>query len=295
MTTASATTTTFNARVRAAAERNGSLLCVGLDPDLRRFPVSLQARFEHDPAGALTAFNQAIIESTSDLVCAYKPNLGFYLAYGLPGLEALLRTCELIPSEIPVILDAKVNDLGHTATAYATGYFEQFNVDAVTFSPYLGADSLAPFLARPGRGVLILCRTSNPSAGDLQDLPVVWGETGAGSLPLYEVMAHKIAAWITQFDAAGAIGAVTGATYPAQMAAIRRILPTAPLLIPGIGEQGGDLAATVRAGMDAEGFGAIVNASRSVTYASSDDDFAAAARSAALALCDEIERARATR
>lgn len=293
MTTAVATT--FAARVRAAAERNGSLLCVGLDPDLRRFPATLRARFAHDPAGALIAFNQAIIESTSDLVCAYKPNLGFYLAYGLPGMEALLRTCESVPAGIPVILDAKVNDLGHTATAYATGYFEQFGVDAVTFSPYLGADSLAPFLARPDRGVLILCRTSNPSAGDLQDLPVARGETGVGSSPLYEVMARQIAAWIERFGAAGAIGAVAGATYPAQIAAIRRILPTAPLLIPGIGEQGGDLAATIRAGVDAEGFGAIVNASRSITYASSGDDFAAAARSAATALCDEIERARAAR
>lgn len=293
MTTAVATP--FAARVRSAAERNGSLLCVGLDPDLRRFPAALRARFERDPAGALTDFNRAIIEATADLVCAYKPNLGFYMAYRLAGLEALMRTREAIPSDIPVILDAKVNDLGHTATAYATGYFEAYNVDAVTFSPYLGADSLAPFLARPDRGVLILCRTSNPSAGDLQDLPVARGETNGGTMPLYEAVAHQIAAWIDRFDAAGAIGAVTGATYPHQMAAVRRILPDAPLLIPGIGEQGGDLAATIRAGLDAEGFGAIVNASRGVTYASDGDDFAAAARAAALKLCDEIEQARAAR
>lgn len=293
MTTAIATS--FAARVRRAAERNGSLLCVGLDPDLRRFPASLQARFERDPAGALTEFNRQIIESTADLVCAYKPNLGFYMAYGLPGLEALLRTRELIPSDVPVILDAKVNDLGHTATAYAIGYFEQYNVDAVTFSPYLGADSLAPFVAYPNRGVLILCRTSNPSAGDLQDLSVARGETNGEIIPLYEAVAHQIAAWIEQFDAAGALGAVTGATYPHQMAAVRRILPDAPLLIPGVGEQGGDLAATIRAGMDTDGFGAIVNASRSVTYASGGEDFATAARAAAVALCDEIERARAMR
>lgn len=290
-----AVATTFAARVRAAAERNNSLLCVGLDPDLRRFPAALRARFERDPAGALADFNRAIVAETADLVCAYKPNLGFYLAYGLPGLEALHRLREAVPADIPLILDAKVNDIGHTATAYATGYFEQFGVDAVTFSPYLGADSLAPFLARPDRGVLILCRTSNPSAGDLQDLPVAPGETGGGGGPLYEAVARQIAAWIVQYAAAGAIGAVTGATYPAQLAAVRRILPRAPLLIPGVGEQGGDLAATIRAGLDADGFGAIVNASRSVTYASQGDDFARAARAAATDLCDQIERARAAR
>jgi orotidine 5'-phosphate decarboxylase subfamily 2 len=293
MTTAIATS--FAARTRAAAQRNGSLLCVGLDPDLRRFPASLRSRFEHDPVGALTEFNRAIIGSTADLVCAYKPNLGFYMAYGLPGLEALLRTRELIPADIPVILDAKVNDIGHTATAYAAGYFDQFNMDVVTLSPYLGTDSLRPFLARPDRGVLILCRTSNPSAGDMQDLPVAQSETSDQSIPLYEAVAHQIAAWITDLDAAGAIGAVTGATYPDQLAVVRRILPDAPLLIPGVGAQEGDLAATVRAGLDAGGFGAIVNASRSVTYASSDDDYAPVARAAAIALCDEIERARATR
>jgi orotidine-5'-phosphate decarboxylase len=293
MTTAIATS--FAARTRAAAQRNGSLLCVGLDPDLRRFPASLRSRFEHDPAGALTEFNRAIVGSTADLVCAYKPNLGFYMAYGLPGLEALLRTRELIPADIPVILDAKVNDIGHTATAYANGYFDQFGADVVTFSPYLGADSLRPFLSRPDRGVLVLCRTSNPSAGDLQDLPIAQNETSGASIPLYEAVAHQIAAWIAEFDAAGAIGAVTGATYPEQLAVVRRILPTAPLLIPGVGAQEGDLAATIRAGLDADGFGAIVNASRSVTYASEGDDYATAARAAAIALCDEIEQARATR
>lgn len=292
-----AVATSFAARVRSAAERNGSLLCVGLDPDLRRFPHTLRARFEHDPVGALTEFNRAIIGSTADLVCAYKPNLGFYMAFGLAGMEALLRTRELIPTDIPMILDAKVNDLGHTATAYATGYFDQFNVDAVTFSPYMGTDSLAPFLTRPNRGVLILCRTSNPGGSDLQDLAVRRGETGeteGGELPLYQAVARQIAAWIDHFDADGAIGAVTGATFPHEMATVRRILPTAPLLIPGIGEQGGDLAATVRAGVDADGYGAIVNASRGVTYASDGDDYAAAARAAAVAICDDIERARAT-
>lgn len=273
----------FAARTRAAAERNNSLVCVGLDPDLRRFPAALRARAAHDPAGAIADFNRAIIEATVDLVCAYKPNLGFYMAHGLAGMEALVRTREAIPAHIPVILDAKVNDMRNTAEAYATGYFDQLGFDAVTFNPYLGADSLAPFLAREGRGVLILCRTSNPSAGDLQDIAVLPGLEGTGDrpLPLYQRVAHQIATWIAEFGAEGACGAVTGATYPRELAAVRAILPGAPLLIPGVGEQGGGVEEVVRASIDADGFGSIVSSSRSVTYASTGDDFATAARAAA--------------
>lgn len=288
--TAATATLPFAARTRAAAERNDSLLCVGLDPDVRRFPPALQARFADDPAGALAEFNRVIIESTADLVCAYKPNLGFYLAYGLAGVEALARTRAAIPAEIPAILDAKVNDIGHTAAAYATAYLDQFGFDAVTVNPYLGADSLRPFLERQGKGILILCRTSNPSAGELQDVTV---NAADGPGPLYEAVARQIAAWTDQFAAAGALGAVTGATYPRQLAAVRAILPDAPLLIPGIGEQGGELEATVRAGVDASGRGAIINASRSITYAAAGDDFAAAARAAARTMRDALNRARA--
>jgi orotidine-5'-phosphate decarboxylase len=286
----------FAARVRAAAERNNSLACVGLDPDLRRFPAALRARAAHDPAGAIADFNRAIIEATVDLVCAYKPNLGFYLAYGLAGMEALVRTREAIPADIPVILDAKVNDMRNTAEAYATGYFDQLGFDAVTFNPYLGADSLLPFLARAGRGVLILCRTSNPSAGDVQDLAVLPAAGGAGevSMPLYQRVAHQIAAWTTEFDAEGACGAVTGATYPRELAAVRAILPTAPLLIPGVGEQGGSVAEVARASIDAEGYGSIISSSRSITFASTGDDFATAARAAALDLRATINAARET-
>jgi orotidine-5'-phosphate decarboxylase len=287
----------FAARMRAAAERNGSLVCIGLDPDVERFPTALRERFTTDPAGAITEFNRAIIEATADLACAYKPNLGFYMAYGLAGLEALARTREAIPADVPVILDAKVNDLGSTATAYAAGYFDAFGFDAVTFSPYMGGDSLAPFLTRPGRGVFILCRTSNPGARDLQDLPV--GGSAGGAVdgvarPLYEAVARQIAAWVEQFDAAGACGAVTGATYPREIAAIRALLPNAPLLIPGVGEQGGSVAEAVRAGIDAEGFGALISASRSLTYASSGADFATAARMATNTLREAINEARAT-
>ncbi|HEY8600462.1 MAG TPA: orotidine-5'-phosphate decarboxylase [Thermomicrobiales bacterium] len=283
----------FAARIRATAERNKSLVCVGLDPNVERFPVALRERFTTDPAGAIVEFNHAIIDATADLACAYKPNLGFYMAYGLAGLEALVRTREAIPIDVPVILDAKVNDLGSTATAYAAGYFDAFGFDAVTFSPYMGGDSLAPFLTRPGRGVFILCRTSNPGARDLQDLSV-GGEGGSAPRPLYEAVAGRIAAWEEQFDAAGTCGAVTGATYPREIAAIRALLPNAPLLIPGVGEQGGSVRDAVRAGIDAEGYGALINASRSLTYASSGADFATAARAATDTLREAINEARAT-
>ena len=283
----------FAARVRAAAERNDSLVCVGLDPNVERFPVALRERFTSDPAGAITKFNRAIIEATADLACAYKPNLGFYMAYGLAGLEALARTREAIPADVPVILDAKVNDLGSTATAYAAGYFDAFGFDAVTFSPYMGGDSLAPFLTRPGRGVFILCRTSNPGARDLQDLPTGGADDGAVR-PLYEAVARQIAVWEGQFDAVGACGAVTGATYPREIVAIRGLLPNAPLLIPGVGEQGGSVEEAVRAGIDADGYGALISASRSLIYASSGADFATAARAATSALRAAINGARAT-
>ncbi len=285
----------FAARVREAAERNDSLLCVGLDPDLTRFPGALRERHGDDLAGLIVAFNRAIVAATSDLVCAYKPNLGFYMAYGLAGLEALARTREIIPRDIPAILDAKVNDIGHTATAYAAGYFERFGFDAVTASAYLGSDGLRPFFAHRGRGVLILCRTSNPSAGELQDLPVAGPDGDPAARPLYEVMARRIARWAEEFGARGDCGAVVGATYPRELAIVRAILPDAPILIPGVGAQGGALAETVRAGTDARGHGAIVNASRGVTYASTGADFAEAARRVALDLRAAINRDRAGR
>jgi orotidine-5'-phosphate decarboxylase len=290
------TVPSFAARVRSAAERNNSLVCVGLDPDLRRFPAALRARADHDLAGAIADFNRAIIEATVDVVCAYKPNLGFYMAYGLAGMEALVRTREAIPADIPVILDAKVNDMRNTAEAYATGYFDHLGFDAVTFNPYLGADSLRPFLARPGRGVLILCRTSNPSAGDLQDVLVspTPGAAEGTAMPLYQRVAHQIAAWATQFDAEGACGAVTGATYPRELAAVRAILPKAPLLIPGVGEQGGSVEDVARASVDSDGYGSIISSSRSITYASTGDDFAPAARAAAQSLRDTINAVRET-
>ena len=285
----------FAARVRMVARRNNSLVCVGLDPNFDRFPAALRARAAHDPAGAIVEFNRAIIEATADVVCAYKPNLAFYIAHGLVGMEALARTRALIPRDIPTILDAKVNDMASTATAYATAYFGAFDFDAVTLNAYLGADSLAPFLAYRGRGIFILSRTSNPSAGELQDLAVVRAEGVAADTPtpLYQAVARQIGPWEERFATPGACGVVAGATYPRDIAAIRAILPTAPFLIPGVGEQGGEVAAAVRAGLDADGYGVLINAGRSITYASSGDDFAAAARAATLALRDAINAARA--
>ena len=186
--TIAAPTMSFSQRVDAAAERAASLVCVGLDPDFSRFPVHLR---ELGVKRAIVEFNRAIIESTSDLVCAFKPNIAFYLAYGVKGIEALIETRSMIPADIPVILDCKSGDVGSTAAAYAKGYFDEWHFDAVTVNPFLGEDSLAPFLAYPDRGVIILCKTSNPGSGEWQDLTV--GEQRGE--PLFLKLASRIERW----------------------------------------------------------------------------------------------------
>ncbi len=280
----------FVQRLRAAAEQHDSLVCVGLDPKHTLMPAVFQKQFGSDATGAIVAFNRAIIEATADLVCAYKPNLGFYLAYGVAGLQALVQTRALIPANIPVILDAKVNDMKNTSIPYAQGYFGEFGFDAVTMSPYMGADSLTPFLDYPNRGIFMLCHTSNPTASELQELPVA--QPAGEPIPLYQAVAQQVATWIAQYDASEALGVVAGATYAQEIAAIRAILPTAPILIPGVGEQGGAIQDCVQAGVDATGFGVLVNASRSVTYASAGADFAAAARATVETMRQEINLAR---
>ncbi|MBX6343046.1 MAG: orotidine-5'-phosphate decarboxylase, partial [Thermomicrobiaceae bacterium] len=264
---------------------NDSLLCIGLDPDLRRFPTPLDRTPE-----AIAEFNRAIVEATVDLACAYKPNLGFYLAHGEAGVRALVATREAIPRDIPVILDAKVADIGSTSEAYARGYFETWGFDAVTAHPYLGADSLEPFLRYADRGVFILAKTSNPGSGDLQDLPVQI-EDGQAE-PLYLRVAETVARLNERY---GTCGLVVGATYPRQLAAIRERCPDLPILVPGVGAQGGDLEATLQSGLDRHGRGVLITVSRAVTYASDGPDFAAAARAAAARLRDEINRLRAGR
>ncbi|MEK7353701.1 MAG: orotidine-5'-phosphate decarboxylase, partial [Chloroflexota bacterium] len=228
-------------------------------------------------------FNKAIIDATADLVCAYKPNFAFYEAIGNEGLGALKRTVDYIPKAIPVIADAKRGDIGNTAKAYAEAIFTYFNFDAATVSPYLGFDSLEPFIQYHDKGILILCRTSNPGAVDFQSLIC---ELDNKKLPLFEIVALKASQW----NKHGNIGLVVGATYPEELKLIRQNHPDMPLLIPGIGAQGGDLATTVRYGVDAHGEKAIINSSRQILYASREKTFAVEARRAALALREQINR-----
>ncbi len=257
----------FIDKLLGASRKNKSLLCVGLDPDPRLMPEV-----------GILQFNQAIIDATYDLVCAYKPNLAFYEALGTEGLSILERTIEHIPADIPVIGDAKRGDIGNTAKAYARALFTTFSFDAATVNPYLGFDSLEPFISYQDKGVFILCRTSNRGALDFQDIRCTTGQ------PLYETVARKAVEWNTY----GNIGLVVGATYPQQLKSIRSICPEMPLLIPGIGAQGGDLALAVNYGVDVHGEKAIINVSRRILYASREADFAQAARSVAGEIRDQI-------
>jgi orotidine-5'-phosphate decarboxylase len=281
------TTRTFRDRLAEAVRANDSLLCVGLDPIPARFPAPLR----HDPdiARAIIEFNAGVIAATADLACAYKPNLGFYLAHGSAGVAALEATRQLIPAEIPAILDAKVGDVGSTAEAYATAYFDTWNFDAVTVNPYLGEDALAPFMSRADRGVIVIAKTSNPGSGDLQDLPL---STSPNSDPVYLAVADRVAAWSTRWPAT--LGLVVGATYPEELAAVRRHCPDLPILLPGIGAQGGALEPSLRAGLDSDGAGLLVSASRSIIYASTktQDDWTHPVRADALALRDAINSVR---
>lgn len=274
---------TFADRVREAADRADSLVCVGLDPDFSRFPASLRQLGHKD---AIVRFNQAIIESTSDVVCAYKPNLGFYLAYGAPGIEALIETRAMIPASIPVILDCKAGDVGVTSAAYARGIFDEWNFDAATVNPFMGEDSLAPFLAYPNRGVIVLCKTSNPGGREWQDIEI--GTTDRR--PLYLELAGRLARWEKDYPAS--VGLVFGATFPEQLAGVRERCPNLTILLPGVGAQAGDVEAAVANGIDTRGGGLIVSASRSIIYAGGGADFAERARVAALKLKDDVNAAR---
>ena len=254
-----------------ASTRNRSLLCVGLDPDPAKLPV--KDVFE---------FNKAIIDATSDLVCAYKPNLAFYEAMGIKGLQVLKKTVDYIPKDIPVIGDAKRGDIGNTAAAYASALFDFYKFDAVTLNPYLGYDSIGPFLNYDGKGVFILCRTSNKSASDFQDLQDNYG------MKFY----HSVALRANDWNSSGSIGLVVGATYPEELKQIRKICPDMPILIPGIGAQGGDLELSVKYGVDKNSEKAIIVAARQVLYASKGPDYAGAARVAARELRDSINKFR---
>lgn len=270
----------FSQRLRAAQQTQESLLCVGLDPDINRFPDG----FARTPE-SVADFNRAIIEATVDLACCYKPNMGFYLQYGIPGVEALARLRDDVPSHIPVLLDAKLGDISVTSAGYAKAVFETWRYDAVTVNPFLGHDSLEPFLAYSDRAIFVLAKTSNPGSGMLQDR-LLAGD-GASETVTMAVVRHA-----REWSSGGNVGLVAGATWPRQLAEIRQAAPELPILIPGVGAQEGDLAAAVSAGLDAEGYGILVNASRAITYASAGRDFQQAARAAALALRDGINAAR---
>jgi len=261
----------FMEKLLTASQKNKSLLCVGLDPDPKLLPDKI----------GIFEFNKEIIDATSDLVCAYKPNFAFYEALGNEGLDALKQTVDYIPENIPVIGDAKRGDIGNTAKAYAKTIFANFNFDAATVNPYLGFDSIEPFIQYHNKGVFILCRTSNAGAVDFQSLRC---EVESGQRPLFEIVALKAEQW----NIHGNIGLVVGATYPEELRLIRQSHPEMPLLIPGIGAQGGDLAVTVRYGTNAQGKKAIINSSRQIIYASREKDFAEAARRAASELRDQI-------
>jgi len=251
-----------------------SLLCVGLDPDVARMPAAIGSG-----PGAFLAFCRAIVDATADLVCAFKPQIAYFAAHGREAeLVELIAYIRNRHPAVPVILDAKRGDIGDTARLYAIEAFERYGADAVTVNPYLGRESVEPFLAWPERGVVLLCRTSNPGSGWLQNHP--------SDAPVFLRVAEGAREW----NVHGNLMLVAGATYPEDLRRIRAEIGEMPMLVPGIGAQGGDLAAVLANGRDSRGRGLVINASRAVLYASSGPDFAEAARHAAISLRDEIRR-----
>lgn len=258
--------------------RNDSLVCVGLDPEPAKFPAAF-----HNKSDAVFEFCRAIVDATADLACAFKPQIAHFAA--LRAEEALERLIAHIHRKhpgVPVILDAKRGDIGSTAQHYVTEAFDRFGADAVTLNPYMGRDSIQPFLDRADKGVILLCRTSNPGGADFQALD-------CGGAPLYLRVAETIARdWNTH----GNCALVTGATWPDEIRQVRALVGDMPLLVPGIGAQGGDIEAVMRAGCTAQGNGLMINSSRAILYAGSGENFAEAARSATQALRETINRYR---
>ena len=276
----------FTDQIAQAQSLNQSMLCVGLDPEPSKFPGAWQG-----DAGKIFDFCSAIVDATHDLVLAFKPQIAYFAAHGAEDqLQALIQHIHRVAPQVPVILDAKRGDIGATGEQYAREAFERFQADAVTLSPYMGSDSIEPFTAYADKGVILLCRTSNRGGDDLQNLVLDSGER------LFERVARRAA---TDWNRNGQLGLVVGATYPAEVARVRELAPTLPLLIPGVGAQGGDAAATVTAGwrgrVTPEGHETtgpiVVNSSRAVLYASRGEDFAQAARAVALATRDQLQAA----
>lgn len=260
-----------------------SLVCVGLDPEPAKFP----AHFANDPE-AVFSFCRDIVDATAEYACAFKPQVAHFAALGAEdALQRLIAHVHAAHPGLPVILDAKRGDIGSTAERYAAEAFDRYAADAVTANPYLGRDSLQPFLDRSDRGVVILCRTSNPGAADLQDLPVP--SPGGGTRPLYQHVAETVA---KDWNGHGNCALVVGATWPKQLRDVRAIVGDMPLLVPGVGAQGGDVEAVVTHARSTDGTGLLVSSSRAILYAASGDDHAAAAATAARELRDAINRYR---
>lgn len=270
----------FNEKIENSIRKNNSLLCIGLDPDTERIPSNILKE-----ENSILKFNKTIVDSTHDLVCAYKPNIAYYSAQGSNGLKSLQETIRYIHNnytDIPVILDAKRADTGNTSEKYALELFKIFEADAITVNPYLGFDSIKPFLKYKDKGIIILCRTSNKGASDFQDLKI-------DGKPLYIKVAEKIKEWNLQYKNCLM---VIGATWPQQLKEVRKVTDDIFFLVPGIGSQQGDLENTMKHGINKKGSGLIISASRSIIYASSQPDFANAARTEALRLKESINKYR---
>lgn len=268
----------FMQSLQQAWARSDSLVCVGLDPEPAKFPAHLR-----DTPDAVFAFCSAIVDATADLVCAFKPQIAHFAALRAEdALERLIAHIHAKHPAVPVILDAKRGDIGSTAQRYATEAFERYRADAVTLNPYLGRDSIAPFLERADKGVILLCRTSNPGGADFQALD-------CGGQPLYLRVAETIA---RDWNGNGNCALVTGATWPEELGKVRAAVGDMPLLVPGIGAQGGDVHAVLQHGATADGTGLMISSSRAILYAGNDEGFADAARAATLALGDMINRHR---
>ena len=259
-------------------QKHNSLLCVGLDPDPAKFPAHLKEKPD-----AIFEFCKGVADATADLVCCFKPQIAYFAAQRAEDqLEALIAHIHANHPGVPVILDAKRGDIGSTAEQYAVEIFERYQADAITVNPYMGKDSVDPYLAYPEKGVILLCRTSNPGGSDLQFLDV-------GGKKLYEHVAELVA---TKWNTTGQCALVVGATFPGEISRVREIVGDLPLLVPGIGAQGGDVEATVKAGRTTNGTGLMINSSRAILYAGKDENFAEAARQAASETRDMINRYR---
>jgi orotidine-5'-phosphate decarboxylase len=276
-------TLSYSDKLRAAWSAQDSMLCVGLDPDVKRYPAHLA----NDPDRAYT-FCKAIVDATAPYACAFKPQIAYFASQGAEAqLECL---CTYIRNAYPahvLVLDSKRGDIGDTAKQYALEAFDRYHADAVTVNPYMGFDTITPYLAHAGKGVIVLCRTSNAGGSDFQSLSV--GKHAGNDELLYERIARLAA---TQWNASGQLSLVVGATFPAELAKVRAIVGDMPLLVPGVGAQGGDVQATVTAGSDGAGYGMMINSSRAILYASSGTDFAQVAAGVAQQTRDAIRSAK---